>query len=244
MLKTLSLSSDENRDDTTTESESRMLRALEALSSQPQPGEPNNGTVPPHGQPNPFRPNKSSSGQDGYRPDGFRPDGFRNDGPHHSNKARHRFVKDGEVPVVHMPKAGPRDAAAAGIPRNDPEYARLQQLIDEHRQRADLAERARAEAQAQFKLLQTKLAHTELTLADAQALAQARLDEAASLQAQVQKLQAAKPAPVLRAEAPANPVAPVKRGPGRPRRVVVELPVQEPEPVEWWLLPSKAKRRA
>jgi hypothetical protein len=242
MLKTLSLSPDENRDDTVSDdSESRMLRALEALSNQPQPREAN---PPAQGQANLFRSNKPSSGQDGHRSEGFRQDGYRNDGPHHANKARHRFVKDGEVPVVHMPKAGPRDAASPGPARNDPEYARLQQIIEEQRKRGDEAERARAEAQTQFKLLQTKFAHTELALADAQALAQTRLEELTALHAQLQQLQTPPPARAPRQPAPVSADAPPKRRPGRPRRIVVDVPTQEPEPVEWWLLPAKGKRRA
>jgi hypothetical protein len=280
MLKTLSLSPDEIRDDSPAEtpadnSETRMLRALEALSSAPQPRQPES-----HGQrdPSPFRANKPQQSRDN----------FRNDGPHHGNKARHRFVKDGEVPVVHMSPARPRDAVVAAPPRNDPEFARLHQLIEEQRQRAELAERTRNDALTQVKSLQTKLAHNELTLSDLQALAQSRLEELTRLQHELAQLRspvAAAPAdpgvaPVKRgpgrprkvvAEAPLplppverapqsvppsrtssdqapqapQPPLPVKRGPGRPRRVVVDAPQLdlEPEPVQWWLLPTKQKRR-
>ncbi len=275
MLKTLSLSPDDARDDQPAEtqddnSESRMLRALEALSQAPQPRSPEG----PQHRDAPYRANQSSPSRDN----------FRSDGPHHGVKPRHRFVKDGEVPVVHMPPARPRDAAAGSL-RHDPEFIRLQQLHDEQRQRAELAERTRAEAVNQIRTLQTKLAHSELTLAELQALAQSRLVELTAAQQELAQLRAPPqpapppaahqpvpgapikrgrgrprkiltqtvPAPVA-ASAPspsahaaaAPPVsAPVKRGPGRPRRIPIEAPqvAREPEPVQWWLLPAKPKRR-
>jgi hypothetical protein len=285
MLKTLSLSPDEARDDPAAESqaddsETRMLRALEALSHAPQARSPEGQQ---HREQNPFRANKASPSRDN----------FRGDGPHHGAKARHRFVKDGEVPVVHMQPARPRDAAAGGSLRHDPEFIRLQQLLDEQRQRAELAERTRAEALNQIKTLQTKLAHSELTLADLQALAQSRLDELHSVQQELAQLRLPPPAapqtaalppapgvPIKRGRGrprkivvPATPVstldevampmpmpmpapapapalappapAPVKRGPGRPRRIPIDEPQAacEPEPVQWWLLPPKPKRR-
>jgi hypothetical protein len=277
MLKTLSLSPDEIRDDSAAEipaddSESRMLRALEALSSAPQPRPPE-----PPGQRDtgPLRANKPLQPREA----------FRNDGPHHGNKARHRFVKDGEVPVVHMSPPRARDASANPA-RNDPEYARLHQLIEEQRQRAELAERTRNEALLQVKSLQTKLAHSELTLTDLQALAQSRLAELTAAQQELARLRAPaaapaadpnQPMPVKRgpgrprkivvaapppaplslqpaqsqsqAQAQAQPSMdappPVKRGPGRPRKIVAAPPQLdlEPEPVQWWLLPPKQKRR-
>jgi hypothetical protein len=285
MLNKLVLSPDGDNDDSASgdsessgESESRMLRALQALSSQPQKEDAESSTG---GQTNqrpaaPFRQNQQG-GREGFRGD----NGFH---ANHANKGRHRFVKDGEVPVVHMSTPRPREGAPAPA-RNDDQSARLQGLLDEQRQRAELAERERNEGRAQLKSLYTKLAHAELTLADVQALAQARLDELEALRAQLAepvtppqvetdsseqiappkrgpgrprlvRPEPAEDAPPKRGpgrprlERPAEAQdAPPKRGPGRPRRVPpaedqAPSPVEhEPEPVQWWLAPSKGKRR-
>ena len=228
MLKPLSLPPEETPDEQAqNQSESRMLRALEALSSQPQQSQPTKNVFGGQQPSSPsFRPTKS-----------VQRDGFRNDAAHQGAKPRHRFVRDGEVPVVHMP---PVRAPGAGN-RPDPEQARLHQIIEEQRHRADQAERARAESQAHCKAMQTKLAHAELALTDALNLAQTRLDEIAALEARLN----VSPAPV----APAPPGAgqpEVRRGPGRPRRIVdpaLVPPEHEPEPVQWWLAPTKGKRR-
>ncbi len=262
MLNKLTESDAKPEDDGAEEnSESRMRRALEAMSG---PGGRAAGaelaqmprrTVP---QREPFR---GGEGQ-GH--------GAAHGG---AGKPRHRFVRDGEVPVVHMVKPGPREAAAV-LPRNDAELARMQAELDSWRQRAEQAERARNELQAQtsaqMKSLHTQLGHVELARADAQALAEARAEEIAGLQAELARLKAAatpRPAPRPQPEpvASAPGMAPVKRGRGRPRKYPLPAPAptlaleparamasaaatagadeDEPQPVEWWKLPPPPRKR-
>jgi hypothetical protein len=137
-------------------------------------------------------------------------------------------VKDGEVPVVHMAAAARSwEAGAAPSPRSDTDHTKLVQALEEQRQRADAAERARQDAVTQLRTLQTKAAHTEMALADATSLAEARLAEIAALQESLRSALLAVAKPVLVRE-PQPGDAPRKRGRPRKHPLPLTLP-QEPQ---------------
>lgn len=245
MLHKISETPDSTDEETSLEnSESRMLRALEAMSTTSvRPGGADPGTVRRPGPPR----------------DIFRAEG----GAQHGNKPRHRFVRDGEVPVVHMAKTAPKAPMREAVSsvRTDSEIIRLQTEVETWKQRAEQADRAYKEMTSQtsnqLKNLHTQLGHIELARADAQALADSRAEEILSLQAEIARLRTAQTRPAPRPAAP--PVTsgepdtiPVKRGRGRPRKyplptsVAVIEPEQtktEPEPVAWWLLPPAPPRK-
>lgn len=225
-------------------SETRMLRALEAMSqtvARPAGADPgaSRRPLPPRDV---FRAENSQA---------------------HGNKPRHRFVRDGEVPVVHMAKSAAKTVTRDSPPaaRAEADIMRLQAEVETWRQRAEQAERAHKElasqTASQMKNLHTQLGHIELARADAQALADARAEEIQALQAEIARLKTvpARPAPRPSAQPilPTEPGAvPVKRGRGRPRKyplppaVTVTAPPPEgaePEPVAWWLLPPAPAAR-
>ena len=237
MLKTLSPTPDEARDDTTAEtdnSERRMRRALEALSGPARPDAPQPDIRTDGG----FRQDRGFDRGAGQRRD------LRDSPASYAAKARHRFVKDGEVPVVHLAAPRPRDPAAPA----EPDLARLKDIIEDQRVRLEQAERAGREIQAQLRALQTKCAHTEMALNDATALAESRLHELEALREGVLRegvRRADEPTP--RAASP-EPAMPRRRGrpPGRTAAapVVVVAPEHEPEPVQWWLQPPKSAAKS
>lgn len=164
-------------------------------------------------------------------------------------RPRHRFVQDGEVPVVvlhNTPKAA--DAAPAN---------RIRAAEDAlEAERASHAETARAlrDAEAAVQALETKLAHAEL--AHTEALAAEREARERAEQALRDALAAAAPAMTGMADAPLAPAADKPRR-GRPRKVVEPIEAiaadkprrgrprlnaapsapkqREPKPVKWWL---------
>ncbi len=138
---------------------------------------------------------------------------------HSHPRHRHRFVKDGEVPVVMVQSHADPSAA----PRPDP----ATQLLAEERAARERSERALAAAQATIRDLQTKLAHVTL----------ARDEAAAALQTMTEERLAAE-----RAAAAAAPPAPAPRRRGRPpKHQAVEGTAAPPrrstsldKPVQWW----------
>ena len=149
-------------------------------------------------------------------------------------RARHRFVQDGEVPVVVVNGQG-----ASGAAPNGQAAGTRAKLLAERQARAD-AERALAEAQATVRSLQAKLAHVELAHAEALA-AERRAREAsetalrhatAAREAAERRLREAAPVPA--ADAPtAEPTS---------KRARAAKPAREPEPVKWWLPSYKARK--
>lgn len=135
---------------------------------------------------------------------------------------RHRFVSDGDVPVVVL---NPR-ADVPGAPR--PDVAAIQSERDA-RQRA---EQALAGAQATIRELQGKLAQVQTTLAH---VTLARDEAVAALQ------RAQEEATASRATAPAMPeTPPTVRRRGRPPKQRTEKPTAKPreraqKPVKWWV---------
>lgn len=207
------------------------------------------------------------------RPAGDRPAGNGHATTHsngHGNGHRHRFVQDGEVPVVMAKHAGPGGAAiAARATTASPGSNRLAALsadLGMERAGRERAERGLAHAQAVLRDLQTKLAHAELARSEAVEQARVLQERIAALRvaqreqherAQVELLterrarQAAEAA-LQAARAPAD--APRKRG--RPpksatlaprvavaKKPAAPRPAREPKPVRWWIRSEPGSKR-
>jgi len=177
---------------------------------------------------------------------------------------RHRFVRDGEVPVVVV---GRRDQPADGVtsqgaaPVN--KLALIETALRSEQEARQRAERALTEAQATIHDLQTKLGHAFLERDESRDTAQ-RLEAdkralTSTLDAEVDARQRAEDAletriggPVLSEPAPKRPVGrppklaatkaarPTTDWPARGSTVARTMPqpkVQKPEPkpVKWWL---------
>ncbi len=241
------LGQDSEQDDATSseQSEARMRQSLAMLSSSsPQPRNPQ-PRGPQHGSP------QQSRTSNGAAP------------------RRHRFVQDGEVPVVHVSNTRPRDAAQQPPP---PEPA----SDDAHRQAAEQrlrqAERALEAAQSNIRSLQTRLSHAELAQSEANSRTQAAIATAAALRVQLREEQAALAAErqaltkadhdrhalqarleearagIFPALPAAAPIPELKRAPARiakprvagPKPAAKPRAAKEPKPVKWWL-PAAAK---
>jgi hypothetical protein len=84
--------------------------------------------------------------------------------PHHSNRPRHRFVRDGEVPVVVLNRQLERRERTAGPATlsDQPAENRLEAaeaMLRQERTAREHSERALQEAQATIRDLETKLGH-------------------------------------------------------------------------------------
>lgn len=167
------------------------------------------------------------------RPEQIRPEQAR---------ARHRFVRDSEVPVVVVNGHGASEAAPNG------QAAGMQaKLLAERQARAD-AERALAETQATVRSLQAKLAHAELAHAEAlaaerrarEASETALRDATAACGAAEQRPRGAAPVPA--ADAPTAEPTPKRTRAAKPARKTAVKPAREPKPVKWWLPSHKARK--
>ena len=176
------------------------------------------------------------------RPAAIRPTDSHNSHSSHTQapRHRHRFVNDGEVPVV-MVHSRPDQP-----PPSRPDRSSAQ--LDLERAARERAERALAAAQTRIRDLDTKLHH--LTLARDEALAaldQLREQLAAAL-ARPAAAPAAAPigdqtgaATAASASAQADSAAaPVTRRRGRPPKPKTERPAPKPrgkapQPVKWWV---------
>jgi hypothetical protein len=140
---------------------------------------------------------------------------------HTHPRHRHRFVRDGEVPVVMVQSHADQPAA----PRPDPAAG----LLAEERAARERGERALAAAQATIRDLQTKLAHVTLARDEAVAALQAMTDERAA---------AAREAALAAPPPPAPPAVPRRRG--RPPKPAAADAADAPprrnleKPVQWW----------
>ena len=128
---------------------------------------------------------------------------------------RHRYVRDGEVPVVHAALGRPTHRSDPANQQDKALLDSLRQELDRERAGRDAAERTIAELRLTSTALQTRLAHLEM---DLQASQEALLE---AVQAATQSHQS-------------EAVAPPK--PGRPRG---KRPA-EPEPVKWWIKSEKS----
>jgi len=160
-------------------------------------------------------------------------------------RSRHRFVQDGEVPVVVLnspraPDAGPDVQAATHAALEGERAARTK------------ADQALAEAQATIRSLQAKLAHAELAHAEALAAerrsreyAETALRDAGAtrtrtaghseVEVAAQMRELARPMAFKTARNQSARAA--KARPGAPAAMV-----REPQPVKWWLPSYKAAR--
>jgi hypothetical protein len=173
---------------------------------------------------------------------------------HSSDRPKRRFVSDGEVPVVVVQgrrEFGNRTTAPAiTSPVNRLDAA--QAALGAEREAREAADRSLAEAQAVIRELQTKLGHASLAREELRAAVQradaARQAAEAALAPERDARLAAEEA--VKAASGAHDTAEERvREPrparaaalrGRPARTVPATELEdEPEPVQWWLLPPK-----
>jgi hypothetical protein len=149
------------------------------------------------------------------------PDGRANNpavGARTTPRSRPRFVRDGDVPVVHVP-AAPRLLGEAG------------RELAEERATRQRAEEALAEAQGTISRLQVARSRTEQTLQAAQAAVEEREAAMAGLRAELARAAQREAAMVEAARVEAEA-----------RLSPAPAPSREPEPVRWWLDYLKASR--
>ncbi len=158
-------------------------------------------------------------------------------------RQRHRFVQDGEVPVVVLHRN--RDDAP-GSPVN--RVAAVEATLEAERAAHAATARALDEAQAAVQSLRTKLAHAEMGFREALGAEQQARERA---EAALHDALTPPPPPEPDTTAEADPwtaVEPVRRRPGRPKSTAPTAvgtgtpaptgdaePEPEPEPVKWWL---------
>lgn len=160
-------------------------------------------------------------------------------------QSRHRFVQDGEVPVVVV--NSPR-APEAGLDAQAATHA----LLEGERAARTKADQALVEAQATIRSLQTKLAHAQLAHDEALA-AERRSREHAETALQEARATGRRTAGRSEVEAagqatePARPMAfkTARNQPSRTAKAKPALPAamaREPKPVKWWLPRYKASQ--
>ena len=154
--------------------------------------------------------------------------------PNATPKQRHRFVQDGEVPVIHL--SGQRDGDAVASLRG--RIATLEAECNaEHAARLK-AEQAAQAALGQMHALETKLAHVEMSAREAIA-AERRARE--QIEAELQLAIVARDAALQ--EVSAAPAPAKERAKSTPRvpKLKREPRPKEPQPVKWWLGAAKIK---
>lgn len=239
------------------QSETRMRQALERLSGDRLGGE--RGASAPRPQPNPqsgFSPasNFSSSSSSSFSSAGPR---------------RHRYVQDGEVPVVQISPSRDRrrDATGPAPMAQEPPFDHGRAALEQERSARLRAEQGLERAQATIHALETRLGHAEIT--QNEALEQARSHAALNTQlrselqdtalklkaAQVEASEAQRRQRDLETElevsqalfVPEPPPLRARAPKPASRRAIVRqvappADTDEPEPVQWWLIaPAKAK---
>lgn len=152
-------------------------------------------------------------------------------------RQRHRFARDGEVPVVVLGARKVQDTS----PAPDHPIAELQAALDSERAARVGAERALQEAQAAIQKLQARLAHAELAHSEAFAAERASREQAErGLQEAVTVRDSAERQ--LRERTVLAP--PESRKPARTASAA-KAPLihkaREPQPVQWWLPSYRAK---
>ncbi|WP_428393609.1 hypothetical protein [Lichenicoccus sp.] len=143
-----------------------------------------------------------------------------------SASTRHRYVRDGEVPVVRAALGRPRPDSA-----NQTDKALLDSLrqdLERERAAREIAERMTAELRVTSTALQTRLAHLEMDLQAAQEALQHAQEAAEEAAAKLAAGVAAAQSP-----APAREPTPPKPRPGRPRGQSAAAPVK------WWIKSEK-----
>ena len=133
---------------------------------------------------------------------------------------RHRYVRDGEVPVVHATLGRQPARPDPSIQQDKALIESLRQDLDRERAARETAERALQETRATLVMLQTRLAHVEMDLQEAQAQEQAIAEAAAAASVAVE--------PELEPEPEPAP----ERARRKPR---AEKPARMPQPIKWWI---------
>ncbi len=128
---------------------------------------------------------------------------------------RHRYVRDGEVPVVHATLGRQPTRPDPSIQQDKALLEALRQDLERERASREAAERALQESRATLVTLQTRLAHVEMDLQEAQA--------------QVQEQAVAEAATAVLAVEP----EPASERPRRKPRA--EKPARTPQPIKWWI---------
>ncbi len=136
---------------------------------------------------------------------------------------RKRFVRDGEVPVERVPTSA-RPVGDAGFELAEERAARQQ------------AEQALADAQGTISRLQMALSRAEQAARTAREAVQERELAMDGLRAELADTQQREAALVAAAQAEAE------RKQTEAKLPRVPAPAREPEPVRWWLLPTKPNR--
>ena len=150
--------------------------------------------------------------------------GASHTGPSRQGGTRHRYVRDGEVPVVHATLGRQPNRPDAAVQQDKALLDTLRQDVERERSAREAAERALLEIRASLVTAQTRLAHLEMDLQETHRLQdQAR----AALETAVE--------PVAPADEPAA-AAPARNRRG-PRS---ERPARTPQPVKWWIKDEKA----
>ncbi|WP_158743092.1 hypothetical protein [Acidisphaera sp. L21] len=166
-----------------------------------------------------------------------------------ANKQRHRFVQDGEVPVIHL-SPGNRDSDSSTTLR-----ARITTL--ESALETEQAARARADQSvnaslAQIHALETKLAHIEIAAQETLATERTAREQAeTALQTALHAREHVSEQLVLQPTAYVPDLLEAPQPKERPKRTprvakpktprVSTARVKEPQPVKWWLNTTKAK---
>jgi hypothetical protein len=202
------------------------------------------------------------------RPNGDRPANDRPMSNGHSNGHRHRFVQDGEVPVVLAKHSGPGGVAAlvargTNAPSGTNRVAALSADLGMERAARERAERGLNQALANVRDLQTKLAHVELARSEAvesarvlqerittMRVAQQERADKASVELLVERrareaAEATLQAALAAAEAPRKAARAAKPAMTRAsvKKTTVPRSVREPKPVRWWVRSEPAAKR-
>ena len=138
---------------------------------------------------------------------------------------RHRYVRDGEVQVVHAPLGRQIARPDPSLQQDKALIETLRQDLERERAAREAAERSLHEARASLTTLQTRYVHIEMDLQEAQEQAQEKAQEQASEKAAAEAAAGAEPAVTEFKSAPER----VRR---RPR---AEKPARTPQPIKWWI---------
>ena len=240
-----------------------MRQALDRLSGDRFGGGPSRAQPAAHPASHPGTSHQPSSHKSGPQTSSFSSAGPR----------RHRYVQDGEVPVVQISPSGGRRrdvASSTPVPSETP-TDNLRQAIAQERAGRVRAEQAVERAQATIHALETRLGHAEITQREATDLARSHAAEAARLSGELAELASLLRTSQMEAtEALARqreleyglaearysddaepdfvaepaPLLRVKNVKARVAKVAQRIEEAiEPEPVKWWLTPAPVVKR-
>lgn len=149
---------------------------------------------------------------------------------------RHRYVRDGEVPVVHaaLGRSAPRLDAA--LHQDRAVLDTLRQELDRERAAHEITERSLHDIRSVLISTQTRLAHVEMDLQAAKEAVQEVTDRAVQEARTAQEARAAHEV----IEQQSLQTAPVAAAPTLIRRKPrAEKSMRAPQPVKWWVKVEK-----